>query len=90
MKPNVPFKLTANKEEEEYEVYSHNDNNKEHQGMPHVANGIISPNDNLQIQIANLSKATIKVSVGQKLAIMSRMNYEQINAINHLTNTNEK
>ena len=90
VKPNVPFESTANNDDEEYEVYSHSDNKKEHQGTPYVANGILSPNDNLRIQIANLSKATIKVSVGQKVAIMSRMNQEQINAIDHLTNTMDK
>ncbi len=73
---------------DEYEIYSYVDNNKEYQGTPHVANGILSLNNNLRIQTANLSKVTINILVGQKLATMSRMNYKQINAIKHLKKVN--
>jgi hypothetical protein len=90
VKPTVPFVSTANNENEEYELQTCCKKNREYLGTPHVANGILLPNKNLRIYTANLSKATIKISVGQKLAIMSRMNFKQINAINHWTTTNIK
>ncbi len=88
VKPTVPFTSTENNEDEEYELYTYVPENRDHQGTPHVANGILSPKKNLWIQTANLSKATITILAGQKLAIMSRMNLNQINSINHLTTAN--
>ena len=41
--------------------------------------------ENLRIQVANLSKATIRILIGEKLGVMTRMNHKQINAIDHLT-----
>ncbi|CAF1481864.1 unnamed protein product [Rotaria sordida] len=86
VKPTVPFATTENNDEE-YELSTYIPENKDHQGTPHVANGILSPKKNLWIQTANFSKSTITILAGQRLAIISRMNLKQINAINHLTTT---
>jgi len=87
VKPNIPFVSTTNNENEEYELRAYSDNNKEHQRTPYVANRILVPQKSLHIKATNLSKSAITILVGQKLAIMSRRNRKQINAINHLTTT---
>ncbi|CAF2097926.1 unnamed protein product, partial [Rotaria magnacalcarata] len=90
VKPTVPFRSITNNEYEEYELKPFIRKNKDYQVIPQIANGILSPAKNLCIQAANLSKATITILAGQKLAIMSRMNIKQLNAINHLTKANVK
>ncbi|CAF1425819.1 unnamed protein product [Adineta ricciae] len=90
VKPTVPFASTEDNENDEYELGTYSRNNRAHQKTPLVANGIISPKEHLQIQTANLSKATIIISAGKKLATMSRMNPQQLYAINHLTTANNK
>ena len=84
VKPNVPFQSTNDKEHEQYELYAYVKRNKEHEGTPRIANGILTPMENLRIQVANLSKATIRILIGEKLGVMTRMNHKQINAIDHL------
>ena len=84
VKPNVPFRSTNDKEYEQYELYAYVKRNKEHEGTPRIANGILTPIENLRIQVANLSKATIRILIGEKLGVMTRMNHKQINAIDHL------
>jgi hypothetical protein len=84
VKPNIPFVSTTNNENEEYELRAYSDNNKERQRTPYVANIILVPQRSLHIQTTNLSKSAITILVGQKLAIMSRMNRKKINTINHL------
>ena len=88
VKPNVPFRSTNNKEHEQYELHAYVKKNKEHNGAPRIANGILTPMENLRIQVANLSKATIRILIGEKLGVMTRMNYKQINAIDHLATRN--
>ena len=56
---------------------------------PCVANGIIKPTNSMNIQVANLGKKMIIIHPGQALAIMTRLNEAQINAIQHLEK-NEK
>jgi Spy/CpxP family protein refolding chaperone len=46
-----------------------------------VANGIIKPLTCMNIQVANLTKKTIIIHPGQKLATMLRLNQAQVNAI---------
>ena len=87
VKPNTPFTQLNNNEDEEYEICTYIPKDREHQTTLHVANGIISPRENLWLQTANLSKSMITILPGQRLAIMSRMNLKQINAINHSTIT---
>jgi hypothetical protein len=90
VKPAVPFLSITNNDNEEYEVWPYIHKKNEHKVTPHVANGILSPKKELQIQAANLSKATIIIPAGQRLAIMTRMNIQQINTMNHLATTNVK
>ena len=91
VEPNVNFQSTINKDDEQYEVnaYRNIKRRKQHNRVPRVANGIISPNDNLIIQVANLSKEEIKIEKGQQLATMSRMSQEQVNAIHYEQNTDD-
>ena len=74
VRPNKPV-LVLNKAEEQYEITSI-------RATPCVANGIMSPQRNLQIQAANLSGGTIVVHVGHPIAIMTRLNHVQVNMIN--------
>ena len=55
---------------------------------PCVANSIIVPWRDLNIQAANLTKRTIIVHVGQPLALMTRMNQMQINAVSQKKTSN--
>ena len=49
---------------------------------PCVANGIINPQNQMNIQVANLTKTTIMIHPGQALASMTRLNKTQMNVIN--------
>ncbi|CAF4256571.1 unnamed protein product, partial [Adineta steineri] len=51
------------------------------QQTPCVANGIIEPQKTMNVQVANLTKRTIFIHPGQKLATMTRLNKAQVNAI---------
>ena len=64
VRPNRPFLVLNKAEEEEYEITSI-------RATPCVANGIMSPQKNLQIQAANLSGRTLMVHVGQPIVIMT-------------------
>lgn len=61
----------------EYEILSLKD-------TPCVANGIIKPQDVMDIQVANLSKRMIIIHPGQALASMARLNTAQINILNQI------
>ena len=79
VRPNKTFSV-FNQKGDDYEVVSL-------KNTPCVANGIISPQKNLQIEIANLSERPIIVHPGQALGYMKRLNQSQVNFINQRDNT---
>ena len=58
--------------------------------IPCVANGLISPQKIMNVQVANLSKRTIMIHPGQALAEMTRLNKAQLNVLNELENTQQE
>ncbi len=54
--------------------------------VPCVANGLITPQKIMNVQVANLSKKTIIVHPGQALASMTRLNEAQLNALDEIEN----
>ncbi|CAF4150636.1 unnamed protein product, partial [Adineta steineri] len=74
VRPNKPF-LILNKKGEDYDVASL-------KNTPCVANGVINPQKNLKIEVANLTERAIKIQPGQPLAYMKRVNQIQVNFIN--------
>ena len=88
VQPSVPFASTTSIEEDEYELQAYRHKNKKRETGLQIANGIILPKDNMQIQVANLSKSTITIPIDQKLANMCRLNINQLNTINQTTPTN--
>ncbi|CAF1253603.1 unnamed protein product [Rotaria sordida] len=84
VRPNKPF-LVINQEGDDYEVTSL-------KNTPCVANGIINPQRNLEIEVANFTGRAIMIHPGQALAYMKRLNQIQINMINQkdLTSNNSK
>ena len=80
VRPSKRYRI-LNKENDQYEITSL-------RNSPCVANGIIVPRRDLNIQAANLTKGTIIVHVGQPLALMTRMNQMQINAVSQKKTSN--
>jgi transposase InsO family protein len=74
VQPHRRFAMTDG--EETYEISSFKE-------IPRVANGIISPRDNIIIRAANLSSWTIMIHKGQTLANMKRLTESQVNAIEY-------
>ena len=62
--------------EEEYEIISL-------KATPSVANGIVTPRNNITVQVANFTERMIFIQVNQPLALMTRLNQTQINMIHH-------
>ena len=68
------------------EVVSHGEESTEYEittikHTPCVANGIIKPQNQMNIQVANLTRKTIMVHPGQELALMTYLNKAQLNTI---------
>ena len=57
---------------------------------PCVANGIIKPQKSMNVQVANLTKKTIIIHPGQKLASMTRINETQSNVIHQIEKTQQE
>ena len=85
VKPNKPFLTTNNitDESEEYELTSI-------RTAPRVANGIITPREQMIVQTANLTEKPIIIYKGQPLATMTRLNSRQINTINQIYSTSNQ
>jgi transposase InsO family protein len=77
VKPTKPFSIIdeAN-DHNEYEITSL-------KATPCVANGIITPRQQIALQVANLTETTITIHVNQPLATMTRLNQIQVNMIQH-------
>ncbi len=68
VKPNKPFaSIDEENDRNEYEIISIRE-------TPRVANGIISPQKQICLQVANLTGRTILIHVNQPLAIMAHLN----------------
>ena len=79
VRPNKPF-INTNEDydQEEYEITSLKQ-------TPCVANGIITPQNQMTVQVANLTGKTIIIHLNQPLAKMTRLDQSQINMIQHGT-----
>ncbi|CAF0913458.1 unnamed protein product [Didymodactylos carnosus] len=73
VKPHRPFKDYSDHSEYDVTSMTH---------CPAVANGVISPCDDLFIQVANFSRSSMIIHQHQKLAYMERMNQNQVNVVN--------
>ncbi|CAF4264478.1 unnamed protein product, partial [Rotaria sordida] len=84
VRPNKPFSV-INQEGDDYEVTSL-------KNTPCVTNGIINPQRDLEVEVANFTERTIMIHPGQALAYMKRLNQIQLNLINQkdLTSNNSK
>lgn len=82
VKPKEPFNFNQQEHDTEYELISL-------QNVPRVANGIITPRQDMIIQIANFTNKMIMIHVGQPLAVMTQLNSSQINMIHHGTINNK-
>lgn len=77
VKPNKMFKSSnETNDEAEYEITSIKE-------TPRVANGIITPQHDMIIQLANLTERTIMIHTNQPLAKMTRLNQNQLNMIQY-------
>ena len=74
VRPHKPFSCIDEDDADEYEIVSC-------KPVPCVANGIITPREDMVIQVANLTDRTILIHVGQRLATMTRLTQSQINMI---------
>jgi hypothetical protein len=54
------------------------------QWTPCVANGIVQPEEVMNVQVANLTKTMIIIHPNQKLATISRLNRNQVDVLNQL------
>ncbi|CAF1300153.1 unnamed protein product, partial [Didymodactylos carnosus] len=75
VKPHKPFECFS--PETSYAVHSIGDS-------PRVANGILTPQPHLCIEVANISRKHIYISPGQKLATLERLDERQINLLEHI------
>ncbi|CAF1515182.1 unnamed protein product [Adineta ricciae] len=77
VKPNKMFKSSnETNDEAEYEITSIKE-------TPRVANGIITPQHDMIIQLANLTERMIMIHTNQPLAKMTRLNQNQLNMIQY-------
>ncbi|CAF0849023.1 unnamed protein product [Adineta ricciae] len=75
VKPNRMLKSSKEiNDEEEYEITSVKE-------TPRVANGIITPQHDMILQLANITERTIMIHINQPLAKMTRLNQNQLTGV---------